>query len=64
MSVDVPGYGEDGGQATRITRTYKQEHDGKPDQDVPVWAKSRGSPLIGGSLQHQKANSVERAVEH
>ena len=29
-SDDVPGYGEDGSQSTPVTRSDKQEHDGKP----------------------------------
>lgn len=63
--VDVPGYGEDGSQATPITRSYKQKHDGEPDQDVSVRADiSRGPALIRGSLQHQKAQGAERAVQH
>lgn len=64
-TVNVPGYGEDGSQATPITRSYKQEHDGEPHQDVSVRADiSRGPTLIRGSLQHQKAQSAERAVQH
>jgi hypothetical protein len=27
---DVPGYGEDRGQSTVVTRSYEQEHDGQP----------------------------------
>lgn len=62
-SDDVPGYGEDGSQSTPVTRSDKQEHDGKPRQHVPGRPyKSRGSALIRGCLQHQEPQGVERAV--
>ena len=64
-SDDVPGYGEDGRQSTPVTRSDKQEHDGKPHQNVAVRAdKSCGSTLIRGRLQHQEAQGVEGAVPH